>query len=51
VRQLNEEVRSKTDELKTKLKLGEIDEATLQQTLAETVSRVYNDAATWATGM
>jgi hypothetical protein len=51
VRQLNEEVRSKTDELRTKLQLGEIDEATLQQTLTVTVSRVYNDAATWATGM
>lgn len=51
VRQLNEEVRKKTDELNTKFKLGEIDEATLQQILAVTVSRVYNDAVTWATGM
>ena len=50
VRQVNTDVRQKLDVLQTKLKLGEIDEATVQLETATVLARIREQVSAWAAG-
>jgi hypothetical protein len=48
VHQLNQEVQKKVAELRTQLKLGEIDQTVFQKELSDIIPRVCRDSVTWA---